>query len=51
MFEKLVMCACVMNRIRLWPLGRDDRSGADGTWHCDWPERVQAVGVRARSDR
>ncbi len=34
---------------------RDERShvliGADGTWRSDWPERVCAVDVRARSDR
>ncbi len=38
-----------MNRIRLWPLRRDDHSrvliGTGGTWRSDWPRRVQAVGI------
>ncbi len=52
-------------RIRLWPLSRADSSrvlvGAAGMWRfdwaqagrrrSDWPERVQAFGVSARSDR
>ncbi len=39
----VVVCDCV-NRIRLWPVGRDDRSGvligAGGKRPSDWPERV-----------
>ncbi len=42
-------------RIRLRPPRCDEVSGvligADGTRRSDWLERVQAVGVRARSDR
>ncbi len=44
-----------INRIRLWPLRRDDSSrvliGAGGTWRSEWPRRVQAFGFRVRSDR
>ncbi len=39
----VVVCDCV-NRIRLWPLRRDDHSGvltgAGGERPSDWPERV-----------
>ncbi len=42
-------------RICLWPPRCDKLSGvligADGTRRSDWLERVQAVGVLARSDR
>ncbi len=35
-----------VNRIRHWPLSRDDHSGvligADGTRRTDWPARVLA---------
>ncbi len=35
---------CV-NRIRFWPLRRDDHSGVligtGGTWRSDWPARVK----------
>ncbi len=45
---------CV-NRIRLWPLRRDDHSGvlsgAGGTWRSDWPAHVLANDVSARIDR
>ncbi len=48
------MCSGV-NRIRLWPLRRDDHSsvliGAGGTRRSDRPERAHAVGVPTRSDR
>ncbi len=50
----VVTRGCV-NRIRLWPLRRDNQSGvligAGGTQRSDWPERVRAVGVRTRSNR
>ncbi len=43
---------CV-NKIRLWPLRRDDRSGvligAVGTRRSDWLECLGAVGIHARS--
>ncbi len=45
---------CV-NRIRLWPLRRDDHSGvligAGGMWCSDWPARVLANDVSTRIDR
>ncbi len=45
---------CV-NRIRLWPLRRDDHSGvligADGERRPDWPARVLADDVGTRIDR
>ncbi len=45
---------CV-NRIRLWPLRRDDHSGvligAGGTRHSDWPARVLANDVSTKIDR
>ncbi len=41
----VVTRVCV-NRIRLWPLMRNDRSyvliGAGETWRSDWPERMWA---------
>ncbi len=44
-----------VNRIRLWPLRRDDHSGvlsgADGTWRSEWPARVLATDVSTRIDR
>ncbi len=44
-----------VSRIRLWPLRLDDSRrvliGGGGTRHSDWPERVQAFDVSARSDR
>ncbi len=48
-------CRAGVNRIRLWPLRRDDHSGvligAGGMQRSDWPERVYGVDVSARSDR
>ncbi len=53
-------CACKRDApkcvgIRVWPVRRDDSSrvliGAAGMWRSDWPARVQAFGVSARSDR
>ncbi len=45
---------CV-NRIRLWPLRRDDHSGvligAGGQRRSDWPERVLANDLSTRIDR
>ncbi len=45
---------CV-NRIRLWPLRRDDHSGvligAGGRRRSDWPARVLANVVSTRIDR
>ncbi len=45
---------CV-NRIRPWPLRRDDHSGiligAGGTRRSDWPARVLANGVSTKIDR
>ncbi len=45
---------CV-NRIRLWPLRRDDHSGiligAGGRWLSDWPAVVLANDVSTRIDR
>ncbi len=42
-------------RIRFWPPRRGERSGvligAGGIRRSDWPERVLAVGVNAKSDR
>ncbi len=53
-FRRSYSRGCV-NRIRLWPLRRDDHScvliGAGGPRRSDWPERVKAVDVRARSLR
>ncbi len=44
-----------MNRIRLWPLRRDDHSGvligAGGTRRSDWPARVLVNDVSTRIDR
>ncbi len=44
-----------MNRIRLWPLRRDDHSGvltdAGGTRRSDWPAQVLANDVSTRIDR
>ncbi len=44
-----------VSRTRLWPIRRDDSSRvlirAGGTRRSDWPERVSALDVRARSDR
>ncbi len=41
-----------MNRIRLWPLSRDDHSGVligtGGEWRSDCPARVLANDVSAR---
>ncbi len=53
------MSSCVVhgcaNRIRLWPLRRDDHSGiligAGGTRRSDWPVRVLANDVSTRIDR
>ncbi len=43
------------NRIRLWPLRRDDHSGvligASETRRADWPSCVLANGVSTRIDR
>ncbi len=43
-----------MNRIRLWPLRRDDYSGvligAGGTRRSDWPARVLANDVSKKID-
>ncbi len=45
---------CVI-RIRLWPLRRDDQSGAligsGGTRRFDWPARVLANDVSTGMDR
>ncbi len=42
------------DRIRLWPLRRDDHSGvligAGGTGRSDWPARVLANDVSMRID-
>ncbi len=50
----VVSRGCV-NRIRLWPLRRDDHSGvligADVRRRSDWPARVLANGVSTRIDR
>ncbi len=44
-----------VNRIRLWPLRRDDHSGvligAGGERRSDWPARVLTNGVFTRIDR
>ncbi len=44
-----------VNRIRLWPLRRDDHSGvligADGERRSDWSVRVLAYDVGTRIDR
>ncbi len=44
-----------VNRIRLWPLKRDDHSGvligAGGTRRSDWPARVLANDVSTIIDR
>ncbi len=44
-----------MNGIRLWPLRRDERSGAligaGVTWRSDGPARVLAYNVNTRIDR
>ncbi len=44
--EMVVTRGCV-NRIRIWPLKRDERSGvligAGGTYRSDWPERVRGA--------
>ncbi len=49
-----VLRGCV-NRIRLWPLRRDDHSGvligAGGTQRTDWPARVLANDASTRIDR
>ncbi len=45
---------CV-NRIRLWPLMRDDHSGvligAGVAWRSDWPARASANEVSTKGDR
>ncbi len=47
-------CGCV-NRIRFWPLRRDDHSGvligASGERRSDWPAHVLANDVSTGSDR
>ncbi len=40
-----------MNIIRLWPFKHDDRSGVLIGAGGLWPERMQAVDIRARNDR
>ncbi len=44
-----------MNRIRLWPLMRDDHSGVlidpGGTRRSDWPARMLAHDVSTGIDR
>ncbi len=53
------MCSVVprgcVNRIRIWPLRRDDHSGiligAGGTRRSDWPTLVLANDVSTRIDR
>ncbi len=48
-----VLRGCV-NRIRLWPLRRDNHAGiligADGRRRSDWPARVLANDVSTRID-
>ncbi len=53
------MCLVVprdsVNKIRIWPLKRDDHSGiligVGGTWRSDWPACVFANDVSTRIDR
>ncbi len=44
-----------VNRIRIWPLRRDDHScvliGAGGEWRSDWPAHVLAYDVSTGIDR
>ncbi len=44
-----------VNRIRFWPLGRDDHSGvligAGGRQRSDWPSRVLASEGSTKIDR
>ncbi len=52
MFKRATGC---VNKIRLWPLRRDDHSGvllgAGGMRRSDWPARVLADDVSTRIDR
>ncbi len=47
--------SCCVNRIRLWPLRRDDRSGVligeVEAMRSDWPAREPANDVSTRIDR
>ncbi len=44
----------ILNRIRLWPVGRDDHSGVligrGGMWRSGWPARVLANDEGTRID-